>query len=291
MPRSVVQRFAAPYIAGESLDDARRVVAELNASGKLATIDVLGEEITRAEEAVAIATEYRAVLDAIARHGLRSSVSIKLTALGLKLDTALCTALVGDLVSEAARRGTFVRIDMEDASCTDETLALYRDLRAQSLDNVGIVLQACLRRTLADIAELAELQPRVRLCKGIYIEPAAIAFRDPDVIRRSYLAAFDALLACGCHVAAATHDEALLREVIARAATIGPDGYELQMLLGVRERRANELAAGGHPVRIYVPYGRRWYEYSLRRLQENPAVAGHVAGDALRRLTGRGAAP
>ncbi len=280
-----MQRFAAPYIAGPALEDARRVVSQLNAAGKLATINVLGEELTQREDALVLAGEYRAALGAIAADSLRSSLSVKPTALGLKLDDSLCRRLVTELVEEAARDGTFIRLDMEDSSCVDDTLALYSHLREQGNENVGIVLQACLRRTLADIADLSQLGPRVRLCKGIYIEPAAIAFRDPDVIRRSYVAALDALLDAGCHVAAATHDEHLLTELLARASSLSHEQYEIQMLLGVRERRASELVRAGHVVRIYVPYGRRWYEYSLRRLQENPQVAGHVARDVARRVT------
>jgi proline dehydrogenase len=173
---------------------------------------------------------------------------------------------------------------MEDSSCTDDTLALYRGLRDTGLDNVGIVLQAALRRTLADIADLHDLQPRVRLCKGIYVEPPAVGFQDADVIRRSFVAALEALLEAGCHVAVATHDEALIRASLERVDGLAPDAYELQMLLGVRERRASELVAAGHRLRVYVPYGRRWYEYSLRRLQENPKLAGQVAADVVRRL-------
>jgi proline dehydrogenase len=284
VPRPVVRRLSAPYIAGPTLDDARRAVAALNAEGKLATIDVLGEELTRPEEAHAIAGAYRDVLAAIDDDRLDANVSVKLTALGLKLDLGLCRELLESVVREAGRRGTFVRIDMEDSSCTDDTLALYRGLRDTGLDNVGIVLQAALRRTLADIADLHDLQPRVRLCKGIYVEPPAVGFQDADVIRRSFVAALEALLEAGCHVAVATHDEALIRASLERVDGLAPDAYELQMLLGVRERRASELVAAGHRLRVYVPYGRRWYEYSLRRLQENPKLAGQVAADVVRRL-------
>jgi proline dehydrogenase len=284
VPRRVVQRVSAPYIAGPSLADARRAVASLNEEGKLATVDVLGEEITRPEEARAIAGAYREVLAAIEDDGLQANVSVKLTALGLKLDLALARELLEEVVRDASRRGIFVRVDMEDSSCTDDTLALYRELRAAGLDGVGIVLQAALRRTLADIADLAELRPRVRLCKGIYVEPAAVAFRDDDVIRRCFVASLEALLAVGCHVGVATHDEALIRAALDRVAGLPRTAYELQMLLGVRERRASELVEAGHPLRVYVPFGRRWYEYSLRRLQENPKVAGYVAGDVARRL-------
>ena len=176
---------------------------------------------------------------------------------------------------------------MEDATCVDDTLALYRDLRAEGLDNVGIVLQAYLKRTLDDIEDLRELRPSVRLCKGIYVEPRAIAFHDFETVRRSYVSCLDALLDGGSRVAIATHDEHLLVESLARVEGLPPDAYEFQMLLGVRESRATEIVAAGHPVRVYVPFGQRWYEYSVRRLQENPRLAGMIAKATLGRLAGR----
>jgi proline dehydrogenase len=284
VPRPIVQRLSSPYIAGPSLGEARRVVALLNAEGRRATVAVLGEEVTSADEANAFAGAYREALELFERDGLDANISVKPTALGLKVDPGLCHELSEALVREAAARGTFVRLDMEDASCTDETLGLYRSLREAGHDNVGVVLQAYLRRTLADIAELAELAPNVRLCKGIYVEPPAIAFRDANVIRRSFLSALEALLRAGCYVGVATHDEMLIRESLALLEGARPDAYELQMLLGVREQRAAELVAAGHGLRVYVPYGEQWYEYSLRRLQENPRVAGHIATDLARRL-------
>ncbi len=284
VPRSIVRRVAAPYIAGETLDDARRVVSELNAAGISATVDVLGEAVSRPEEAEAIARAYHDALATIAADGLDANVSIKLTGLGLELDAGLCRTLVEALVDDAAGRGIFVRIDMEDSSTTDETLALYRALREGGRDGVGIVLQAALRRTLDDIATLADLRPSVRVCKGIYVEPSAIAFQEPDVIRRSFVACLDALLAAGSRVAIATHDEWLLERALERVDGLPASAYELQMLLGVRADRGRELVAAGHRLRVYVPYGRRWYEYSLRRLQENPKVAGYVARDVIDRL-------
>ena len=283
VPRGVVRRVSAPYIAGPGLADARRVVAELNAEGKLATVDVLGEEITTAAEAEAIARSYRDVLAALADDQLDANVSVKPTALGLKLGLGLCRANLEAVVRDAAARGTFVRIDMEDATCTDDTLRLYRDLREAGLDNVGVVLQACLRRTLADVRALAGLRPNVRLCKGIYVEPAEIAFQDGDEVRAGFVTALDALLEAGCYVAVATHDEYLLARALERLRGLGSDEYELQMLLGVREARAAELVRDGHRLRVYVPFGSRWYEYSLRRLQENPKLAGLIAGDVIRR--------
>jgi proline dehydrogenase len=279
---------SAPYIAGPTLDDARRTVLALNGDGKRATVDVLGEEIHTAEEARVIAASYGDVLAAIHDDGLDANVSVKLTGLGLKLDLELCHELLAGLVRDAASRGAFVRIDMEDASCVDNTLALYRELRAAGIDNVGIVLQAYLKRTHEDIADLRELRPSVRLCKGIYVEPGSIAFRDAEVVRRSFVSCLDALLGGGSRVAIATHDEDLIARSLERVSSLPPGGYEFQMLLGVREARATELVAAGHPLRVYVPYGRRWYEYSLRRLQENPQMAGVIARATVARAIGRG---
>lgn len=288
VPRSIVRRVSAPYIAGPTLDDARRVVRSVNGQAKLATVDVLGEEIRTADEARAIAVAYRDVLTAIRDDGLDANVSVKLTALGLSLDAALCRELLEDVVRHAAELGTFVRIDMEDSGCTDDTLRLYRELRVAGLGNVGIVLQAALHRTLGDIAALRDLKPSVRLCKGIYVEPSAIAFQAPDAIRRSFVACLDALLEGESYVAAATHDEELVGATLSRVEGLPRDAYELQMLLGVREARASELVAAGHRLRVYVPFGQRWYEYSLRRLQENPAMASIIAKATLARALGRG---
>jgi len=287
VPRSIVRRVAGPYIAGPTLEDARRVVAELNAGGMRATVDVLGEEVQEPREAEAIARSYHAALEAIEADGLDANVSIKLTGFGLKVDPELCRSLVHELVRDADERGIFVRIDMEDASTTDDTLALYRSLREEGRDGVGVVLQATLRRTLDDIEALAPLRPSVRLCKGIYLEAPSIAFQEFEVIRTSFVACLDALLAAGCRTAIATHDEWLIERALERVAELDRDAYELQMLLGVRPGRGRELVAAGHPLRVYVPYGQQWYEYSLRRLQENPKVAGYVARDVAGRLVSR----
>jgi proline dehydrogenase len=289
VPRRVVQRLSNRYIAGPTLEDARHTVASLNAEGKYATVDVLGEEVTEAAEAESIANAYHQALEAIHGDQLESNVSVKLTALGLKIDLDLCRALLGEVVEDAAARDTFVRIDMEDSSCTDDTIALYRELRETGRDSVGIVLQSRLKRSLADVDALAELRPNVRICKGIYVEPPAIAYQAREHVRESYLQVLDALLEGGSYVGIATHDEWLIERVLPRVAGLGRKEYELQMLLGVREERAASLVAAGHRVRIYVPYGRKWYEYSLRRLQENPALAGMIAKETvLRAVPGRG---
>ena len=276
VPKPVVQLFSRRYIAGSTLTDAVHAVQRLNREGKLATIDVLGEEITHEAEARAIAQAYRDVFAAIERDRLDANVSVKLTALGLDLDYALCKENLLSVVSQ----GRFVRIDMEDSSTTGETLRLYRELREAGHDNVGVVLQAYLRRTLDDIAELADLRPNVRLCKGIYVEPPALAFTDYEAVRASYVNALRALAATASHVAIATHDEWLIEQALRDL----PPSYEFQMLLGVREERAGELVRDGHALRVYVPFGEHWYEYSLRRLQENPAMAGTVARSTLGRV-------
>ena len=286
VPKPIVRRISQRYIAGERIEDACRVVKELNAGGKMATIDVLGEEITTPEEARHIAYAYDDVFRAIDEQGLDSNVSVKLTGMGLKLDLDIARENLERTVRGAARRGNFVRIDMEDSSCTDDTLTLYRELREQGLDNVGIVLQAYLRRTLDDIAALQDLTPNVRLCKGIYVEPLQIAYQDFDQVRANFFRALGALLAGGSYVGIATHDEWLIHEGtrLVRRYERAQDEYEFQMLLGVREARADELVEEGHRLRIYVPYGDEWYAYSLRRLQENPKIAGYIAADTLGRL-------
>jgi proline dehydrogenase len=279
VPKPVVQLVSSRYIAGETLADAVAVVRDLNAGGKMATVDVLGEEITRAEETRAIAQAYRDLFAATDKAALDSNVSVKLTALGLGLSYELCKENLLDVVRTAAGYGNFVRIDMEDSTTTDDTLRLYRELREDGHDNVGVVLQARLKRTLDDVHALAGLRPSVRLCKGIYLERGAVAFTDFEAVRASFLRCLDALLEAGCYVGVATHDEFLIGESLARVSQrgLGPLEYELQMLLGVREERRDELVAEGHRLRVYVPYGEHWYAYSVRRLQENPAMAGTIA--------------
>jgi proline dehydrogenase len=292
VPRPLVQKLSQRYIAGPELKDARETVRKLNAEGKVATIDVLGEEITTEEEAAAIVRAYLDVFADIERCRLDSGVSVKSTALGLNLDYDVCRTNLRTVVEDAASRGNFVRIDMEDSSTTDDTLRLYRELREEGHDNVGVVLQAMLRRTADDIAGLADLRPSVRLCKGIYVEPPEVAYQDFGEVRASYVRALDALLAAGGHVGIATHDEWLLdegRRLVAEHE-LAPDAYEFQMLLGVRPELGAGLVREGHRLRIYVPFGRNWYEYSLRRLQENPKLAGYIAADTLGRLIGRNGA-
>ena len=284
VPKRVVRKLSSRYIAGADLADARQTVADLNAQGKLATVDVLGEEVEREEEAAAIAAEYVAALDAFEQDGLDANVSVKPTALGLKLGYDLCKRHVETVIAAAEPTNRFVRIDMEDSSTTDDTLRLFRELRDEGHGRVGPVLQASLKRTVDDAAALAGAS--VRLCKGIYVEPESIQFRDDRAVRESFVRSLETLLDGGCYAAIATHDEWLVDESLRllRERELAPDRYEFQMLLGVKPELGDRLVVDGHRLRIYVPFGQQWYEYSLRRLQENPKVAGYVAGDLGRSL-------
>ena len=277
-PRPLVGRVARRYIAGDTIADALACVRTLHAQGIGATVAVLGEDVTDEAETQAIVDEYVALIDALADAGVGANVSLKLTSVGLDLSPELCRAQLATVLDRAAARDMFVRIDMEGSSTTDATLELWRELHEAGRDGVGVVLQAMLRRTIADARALTAEAAPVRVCKGIYREPAAIAFQDPEAVRASYLETVRALLAGGSRVALATHDDRLAERAWALVDELGAqDRVEQQMLLGVRERMRGELVAAGRPLRVYVPYGPRWYEYSLRRLQENPQIAGHVA--------------
>ena len=283
LPRALVRRFSARYIAGEAARDALRVVGDLNRQSILGTIDLLGEDIGREKEARATGDAYRELITGIDREQLDCNISVKLTALGLKIDVDLCLEEMTHLLEHAKRLGNFVRIDMEDSSCTESTLGVYRRLR-ERFENVGVVIQAYLRRSAEDVKELVRLGANVRLCKGIYIEPRRIAYRDRTIVQRNFTALLETLLTGGCYVAIATHDELLTweGERIVRSLELEPSRYEFQMLLGVEEPLRRILVEAGHRMRAYVPFGRQWYEYSMRRLKENPQIAGYALKNFLR---------
>jgi proline dehydrogenase len=286
VPRLVVRKIADRYIAGETLEDAVATVRGLNALGAMATVDVLGEFISRPEEAEETATQYERALDAIAAGQLDANVSVKLSALGIEIDRALVDRTLARVLRSARRHRIFVRIDMEHSGLIDETLDVYRGLRGAGHDDVGIVIQSYMRRAEADVAALADLTPSVRLVKGIYLEPEDIAYRAMPEINASYLRLLEQLVEQGSYVAIATHDPALLDgalNLIDRRG-LGRDRYEFQMLLGVAEEARRKLIADGHRLRVYVPYGRAWYAYSVRRLKENPSIAGYVARDVVRTI-------
>jgi proline dehydrogenase len=288
VPRPLVRHFADRYMAGETMGEAIATVRRLNSLGAAATVDVLGEFVTDVAQAKDTAGQYVEILSAIARDGLDASVSIKLSALGLEIDPALTRSLVEQVVTAAAEQGNFVRIDMEHSALTDATLGVYRALREDGHDNVGIVLQAYLRRTFDDVRALAELKPSVRLVKGIYIEPPEIAYTERSLVNRNFVALMNDLVDRGSRLAVASHDEGLVGEARRLVDQRGLTGeqFEFQLLLGVKENLRDALIAAGHRVRIYVPFGEAWYGYSVRRLKENPSIAGYVARDVLRGLAG-----
>jgi proline dehydrogenase len=276
VPKPVVRRIARRYVAGETLADASARTRELNERGLVATLALLGEEVSDRDRAKRAVDDYVELIERIRADRLRSGLSIKPTLLGLKIDEQLCRDNLFEVASAARTAGLFVRIDMEDHTCTDATLRLYRAAQGR-YGNLGLVLQAYLRRTLSDIAGL-EAGTSVRLCKGIYIEPPEISFRDPEQVRASFVACLEALLARRCKVGIATHDDRLVDRSRAIVGALGLDAstYEFQTLLGVREELRDRLRAEGHRVRVYVPYGADWYLYSIRRLRENPKIAVYV---------------
>lgn len=286
VPESVVWRFSKRYIAGKNIQDAFEVVRALNSAGCSATIDVLGEDSASKERVNAARDLYIEALQGIEPANLDCNISVKLSDMGLRLDVEHCGGIMHELVSRAANHGNFVRIDMEDSSVTSVTLDIYRSLREQ-FENVGVVIQACLHRSEADVAELLHGGPtNIRICKGIYIEPPDIAFQDPDDVRISFQKILQQLLDGGAtRVGIATHDPILIehaRDTI-RSQNIDKDRYEFQMLLGVAEHLRQELVEEGHPLRVYVPFGELWFKYSVRRLAENPNIAGHIVRNLFHR--------
>ncbi len=277
VPKPVVRRVAGPYIAGEHVDDLLRIGEGLNRDGYRVAAAILGEFVTRREESEAAVHEYEALLARMGERRLDGYIHVKPTHLGLKLDKKFCLENVRALLVAARRQGLFVRMDMEDSPCTDDTLDLYYQLRPD-FDNVGVVIQARMRRSLADVRELAKVKANVRVCKGIYIEPFSIAFTDPEIISRNFVRLTEELLGAGCPVAIATHDERLVWEGARLVDRLGVprDRYEFQMLLGVLAPLRTVIRDAGHPVRVAVPYGPNWYPYSVRRLRKNPAIAGYV---------------
>lgn len=282
VPKRIVRYFAARYIAGETLDDGIRVVRELNQRGILATMDVLGEGVTTREESLEMRRQCEEVLHAIHRHQLNATLSLKPTQMGLAFAKDFCLDNVSRLCDLAREYGTSVCIDMEDHPYTDATLELYDVLRGKH-DNVTCVIQAYLKRSEADIRALLAKPTSLRLCKGIYVEPEAIAFREREKVRDNYKLLLRTLLDGGAFCAIATHDDPLIEEGFrqVRERKLTPEQYEFQMLLGVRDQKREEIVRAGHPMRVYVPFGRQWYAYSTRRLKENPQMTGYIVKSIL----------
>ncbi|HZY09975.1 MAG TPA: proline dehydrogenase family protein [Bacteroidota bacterium] len=278
IPKPVVRQFANRYIAGEEISDAIRVVKQLNDQSIMATLDVLGEDIHQREQAIEARDIILHVLEAIDKEHLDSNVSIKLTQVGLKLDKHFCFENVQAIVRRAKELNNFIRIDMEDSSCTSNTIWIYRELRKE-YNNVGIVLQAYLKRTLSDAdAMIRDGLKYFRLCKGIYIEPEEIAFKSRKEINRNFIIVLESMFRQKAYVGIATHDTELIDEActMVNKMHLKKSDYEFQMLLGVRPDLREKILRAGHRLRIYVPFGKQWYQYSIRRFKENPQIAGYV---------------
>ena len=287
IPRPIVKKISSRYIAGDTLDEAVETVRELNREGCVVTIDLLGESTESKADAAGKLKDYKKVVDALDEHDLKGGISIKLTGLGLTLNEELCRANVEEIVEYAGVRGRFVRVDMEDSPYTDKTLQIVHDTYRLH-PNTGAVLQAYMRRSLEDVQNVIEAGFSVRLCKGIYDEPRAVAYKDFDTVRQNYILLLDELLKGGVYVGIATHDEYLIWHALRliHQLEIPKDRYEFQMLLGVDEELRRILVNAGHKLRVYVPFGEDWYEYSTRRLKENPKIAGYVAKDVIGSITG-----
>ena len=286
VPKPIVRRVSRRYIAGDTLREAVQTARELNGFGLMATLDVLGESVTDRSLVEAAAREYEEALRAIIQARLDSNLSVKPTQFGMKIDFDLCLAKIRGLARQAREAGSFLRLDMEDSSCTSPTLDLYRRLAPECPGAVGVVLQAYMRRSLNDVKELPD-QANVRLCKGIYIEPPEIAYRDRALVNKNFVHLLEALLDRGAYVGIATHDEELVWEAyrIIERRQLAPASYEFQMLLGVAEPLRRRIRGDGHRLRVYVPFGAHWYAYSLRRLKENPRIAGYILSSLFRPRT------
>jgi proline dehydrogenase len=276
---------ASRFVAGESFDEAIPVLRGLNEKGLRTNTTLLGEGVKDAATTRAVVAEYCSDLDRIAAEGLQTNIALKLTHLGLDLDPDLAYRNVAEIVAHAAERKNFIRIDMEESARVDDTLRIYRRLRADGHDNVGTVLQSYLYRTPADLAALIPLAPNLRLVKGAYLEPADVAFPQKADVDRAYIELAERMLTEGAFTAIATHDEQIIDHVIdfTRRHGIGNDRFEFQMLYGVRPQYQVDLARAGHRVLIATPYGPHWYHYLMRRLAERPANLAWFASNLIKR--------
>jgi proline dehydrogenase len=277
MPENIVWLFSKKYIAGKTLQSAIETVKQLNSKGIYATLDVLGESIKTKEEAIQAKRKALEVFDAIVTNKLMANLSIKPTQMGLAIDKELAYQQILELVKRANDINNFVRIDMEDSPYTDLTIDVYKRIY-EDFKNVGVVLQAYLKRTSNDTILLNKLGTNYRLCKGIYIEPATIAYKDKQAIRDNFMKCLGLMLKNGNYVGIATHDKYLIDKSYEMIIDmkIPKDKFEFQMLLGVRDDLRDKINKDGYKIRIYVPFGQDWYKYSIRRLQENPQLAGHI---------------
>jgi len=277
VPRGIVRKFANKYIAGDKLADAVETGKRLNDKGIMGTMDVLGENVNTKEEATQAKNECIEVIEAIEKNKIDSNLSLKLTQMGLQLDFDFCMKNLMEILDAARAYKQFVRIDMEDSPVTDITIKAFEEGR-KYYPKMGIVLQAYLKRSYSDASRLIESNTNFRLCKGIYVEPAEIAYKEKQEINNNYLKILRTMLEKNSYVGIATHDDALVDGAYKLLDELKKkkDEYEFQMLLGVRENLRDRILKDGHRMRVYIPFGEHWYNYCIRRFKENPHMAGYV---------------
>jgi proline dehydrogenase len=277
IPKPIIRRFANKYIAGDTLPEAVELTKTLNAKGIMTTIDVLGESVLNKNDAAEATKECLEVLDAIETGKLTANHSVKPTSLGLALDYDFGLENLTKIVKKAKELNQFVRIDMEDSPYTTKTLQIYNDVY-KNYQNCGVVIQSYMRRSVADVTELVKTNTNFRLCKGIYVEPKEIAFKEKQEVRDNYLKLLRIMFENNCYVGIATHDDFLIDGAYKMIDEFkkGKDEYEFQMLLGVRDKLRDRILNDGHRIRVYVPFGVHWYKYSIRRFKENPNMAGYA---------------
>lgn len=283
VPKGIARRFASRYVPGERLEDAIAAAKKMNDLGICCSLDILGEYATTLNEAASAAEQYKTALEAIADGKIDANISVKPTHMGLNINSEKCYELYEDLCKKARSADNFVRLDMENSTATQATLDLYKRLR-KNYDNVGVVVQAYLRRTMDDVRDLLAEGTNLRLCKGVYVEPRRIAYKDMEIINRNYTALLEVILSNGGYVGIATHDERLVWQALNMIERLNPSSskFEFQMLWGVDDQLRDILLETGHKLRVYIPYGVDWYAYSMRRLKENPRLAGDVFRSALK---------
>jgi proline dehydrogenase len=283
LPKNLVWIFSRSYISGKSVEDAMRVSKELNSENIRVTLDVLGEFIKDLGEAEKNKQEYLGLIDITFKNGINGNFSAKPTSFGLLIDKEICYSHFRDIVAKAASYNGFIRIDMEDSPCTSLEIELFRRLKTEFPANVGLVLQAYLKRTHDDLKGLADLNSEavplsIRLCKGIYIEPEAISYKKKEEINQNFIEDLEFMLKNRIHAGIATHDKKLIDAAyrLISQYNVPKHLYEFQMLYGVTPNLRQSIVNNGHPMRVYVPFGEKWFGYSTRRLKENPKIAGHI---------------
>jgi len=283
MPKGFVWIFSKRYIAGKKIDDAIQASKALNEEGNMVTVDLLGEFITKLSEAEENKNEYLDIIDTFEKNGIDGNYSLKPTMFGLLIDKDACYQYIREIVQKAADHNNFVRVDMEDSQCVDLEIELFRKLKKEFPKNVGLVLQAYLKRTKSDIENMLDLHSKeiplsYRLCKGIYVEPEEIAYKKYDVINEHFLEDLELMFKNGIYVGIATHDTPLVEGAykLIEKYNVPKENFEFQMLYGVTPALRKSITDKGYRMRVYVPYGEKWFAYSTRRLKENPKMATEI---------------